>query len=75
TSDQIQMIKPKLSCFVVDTSKCYHMGSRLQKEHKRLLYTALYIGLPSVYPWGGQEKYTLVNSSLTPLQTMALINQ
>lgn len=68
---QTQMIRPKLSCFMVDTTRCYHMGSRLHEGHERLMYTALYTGLPPIYPWAGKEKYQLT-AGLNPLQKLAL---
>ncbi|MGZ3690420.1 MAG: hypothetical protein ACXVAX_02885 [Pseudobdellovibrio sp.] len=72
-SEYIRMIRPKLSCFLVDTSRCYHMGSRLYENHHRLLYTALFIGLPSNYSWAAKEKYSFAkNISLTELQQSAL---
>ena len=69
----IQMIRPKLSCFVVDTGRCYHMGSRVQENHRRLLYTALFIGLPSNYYGAGNEKFEAPDfEHLAPLQKAAL---
>ena len=52
----VQMVKPKLTCFLVDTSRCYHMGSRLARGHQRLMLTALYICPPSNYPNGAIER-------------------
>ena len=47
----IRMLKaPRLSAFVVDTSRCLHMGSRMAPDHERLLYTATYIAVPRLYP-------------------------
>jgi len=66
-----QMTKPKLSCFMVDTTRCYHMGSRLQEGHHRLMYTALYTGLPPIYYWSGREKYQ-PTPNLEELQLWAL---
>lgn len=37
---------PKLSAFMVDTSRCYHMGSRVAEGHQRLLYMAAYSTFP-----------------------------
>lgn len=36
----------KLSAFMVDTSRCYHMGSRVAEGHQRLLYMAAYSTFP-----------------------------
>jgi hypothetical protein len=41
---------PRLSAFVVETSRCLHMGSRLAPGHERLLYTATFLALPRLYP-------------------------
>ena len=72
-ADLIQMIKPKLSCLLVDTSRCYHMGSRLAPGHQRLMLTALYTSLPSNYPNGGVE-HIEINPAFqpSPLQRAAL---
>ncbi len=43
----------KLSMFVVDTSRVLHCGSRVKKNHQRLLYTALFTSYPSNY--GGNQ--------------------
>ncbi len=51
SSDQIKSIKaPRLSAFMVETSRCLHMGSRLAAGHERLLYTATYISVPRLFP-------------------------
>jgi hypothetical protein len=44
-----QVLAPKLTAFLVDTTQCYHMGSRVSKEHHRLMYTATYVTKPSMY--------------------------
>lgn len=44
------MIAPKLTTFMVETSRCLHMGSRLAPGHSRLLYTATFITVPRLYP-------------------------
>ncbi len=49
-SDVKKMIEPKLSVFMVETSRCLHMGSRLAPEHTRLLYTATYTTIPCMFP-------------------------
>ena len=49
--DAVQEIRaPRLSAFMCETSRCYHMGSRVHAGHARLMYTATYISAPSVYP-------------------------
>lgn len=45
-----EMIAPRLSSFIVNTARCLHMGSRIQSDHSRLLYTATYIQQPRIYP-------------------------
>lgn len=46
----IEMKAPRLSAFIVDTSKCFHMGSRCFPGHERLLYTATFISIPRLFP-------------------------
>ena len=36
--------------FLVDTGRCYHMGSRVAPGRQRLMYTACYITWPAIYP-------------------------
>lgn len=45
-----EMIAPRLSSFIVNTARCLHMGSRIQSDHSRLLYTATYIQQPRIFP-------------------------
>jgi hypothetical protein len=47
-----EMRAPRLSAFMCETSRCYHMGSRVHAGHARLMYTATFISSPSVYPPG-----------------------
>ncbi len=50
-SDDVKsMVAPALSVFIVETSRCLHMGSRLAPGHERLLYTATFISVPRLYP-------------------------
>lgn len=43
----IRTIKgPRLSAFLVDTGRCYHMGSRVAPGHDRLLYVATFTTFP-----------------------------
>ncbi len=44
------MVAPRLSAFMVETSRCLHMGSRLSPGHERLLYTATYTSVPRLLP-------------------------
>ncbi len=49
--DEVQsLIRPKLSVFMVETSRCLHMGSRLSPGHERMLYTATFISVPRLFP-------------------------
>ncbi len=49
--DSVISIKgPKLTAFIVETSRCMHMGSRVAPDHSRLMYTATFIQLPRMYP-------------------------
>jgi hypothetical protein len=41
---------PKLTCFMVETTRCLHMGSRVAPGHSRLMYTATYFAPPRVFP-------------------------
>lgn len=45
-----EMIAPKLTAFMVETSSCLHMGSRMAPNHSRLLYSATFVLPPRVYP-------------------------
>jgi hypothetical protein len=66
-----QMRGKKWTAFICDTSRCYHMGSRLHEGHERLMLTSLYIALPSVYPSQGQAKIK-IDSQVSSLQKMAI---
>ncbi len=45
-----EIVAPRLSSFIVNTARCLHMGSRIQSDRTRLLYTATYIQPPRMYP-------------------------
>lgn len=45
-----EMIAPKLTTFMVETSRCLHMGSRMAPNRSRLLYSAIFVLPPRVYP-------------------------
>jgi hypothetical protein len=45
-----EMIAPKLTAFMVETSRCMHMGSRMAPDRSRLLYSAIFVLPPRVYP-------------------------
>jgi len=72
-SNVVKMRGKKLTAFICNTHQCYHMGSRLSPGHHRLLFTALFIGLPSAYPDKDKKKIlAAANSLLTPLQLAAI---
>ena len=45
-----EMYGSRMSAFIVETSRCLHMGSRLAPGHTRLLYTATFTTAPRLYP-------------------------
>lgn len=53
---KIELIGPKLSVFLVDTSRCMHMGSRIQAGHHRLMLTCSFITNPPLHPWAASRK-------------------
>lgn len=57
-SDVQSLTAPALSVFMVDTSRCLHMGSRISEGHERLLYTATFTTVPSIYP--GYKKHRFI---------------
>ncbi len=72
----IQMIAPRLSVFMVETSRCLHMGSRVAEGHERMMYMASYISIPRIYPeppprfrMTGQES-EVVRCILTPVESL-----
>lgn len=44
------VIGPRLTAFLVETSRCLHMGSRIDQGHERLMYTATFFAAPRLYP-------------------------
>jgi hypothetical protein len=44
-----EIVAPRLTSFIVNTARCLHMGSRIQSDRTRLLYTATYIQPPRMY--------------------------
>jgi hypothetical protein len=45
-----QMFGRTFASFLVDTSCCYHMGSRVEEGKSRLMYTASFVSAPSMFP-------------------------
>jgi hypothetical protein len=71
--DEVIQLKGKQwSAFLCDTSRCYHMGSRVAAGHSRLMTTSIYLGLPSVYPNGNCSSIR-ATGALNSQQMMALI--
>lgn len=60
----------RLTAFMVDTTRCYHMGSRVQEGHERLLYMAAFATYPK-YISTPAVRFRL-NGTETPLQRVAL---
>ena len=58
----VRMIAPRLSAFLVETSRCLHMGSRVAPGHERLMYTASFISAPRIYPERAQPFFRLAGS-------------
>jgi len=44
-----EMKSARATAFVVETSRCLHMGSRMTPGHHRLLYTATFVTVPRPY--------------------------
>lgn len=57
-TEVINLTGKKFTAFLVDTSKCFHMGSRIAIPGEyRYMLTATFITLPSIYPWQITDKY------------------
>ena len=54
-SEVIEIVAPRLTTFLVETSRCLHMGSRMSKGHSRLLYTGTFLSAPRMYPSAGTK--------------------
>lgn len=65
-----EMIAPRLTTFMVETSRCLHMGSRMALGRSRLLYTATFVLPPRVYP--AQADLFRVTTPLSIEQRFAL---
>lgn len=63
-----EMVAPRLTVFMVETSRCLHMGSRMKPGHSRLLYTATYVTVPRIYPVKGER--IRVTSPISPDQQL-----
>jgi hypothetical protein len=58
----VRMIAPRLSAFLVETSRCLHMGSRVAPGHERLMYTATFISAPPIFPERPRPFFRLAGS-------------
>lgn len=72
-SEAIKVKGQRFSTFLVDTSLCYHMGSRVAEGHSRLMSTSLYVTLPKAY-WGSVKNFVQPTGPTTPLQKAAIEN-
>ena len=56
---EVKVMKaPRLASFMVDTSKCLHMGSRIAPGHGRLMYTATFLAFPRIFPGGKNRPFS-----------------
>lgn len=69
-SKVIEMKAPKLSCFLVNTSHCYHMGGRQISSNYRVLYTAAFATAPSIFPGLVSKFSSGKNENLGPLEKL-----
>lgn len=67
-----RMTGKKGTCFLVDTSRCLHMGSRVSENHSRLMYTGLFTGAPCIHPPGKNRIRFNSSAELSPMQKLAL---
>jgi len=67
----VQIKGPRFSAFLVDTSVCYHMGSRVAEDHSRLMSTSLYVTLPKAY-WNQIRPFVRSTQHLSPLANAAI---
>jgi hypothetical protein len=58
----VRMTGPRLSAFLVETSRCLHMGSRVAAGHERLMYTATFISSPRIFPERPRPFFRLAGS-------------
>jgi hypothetical protein len=67
-----KLVRPKYSVFILDTSRCYHMGSRVGSGHHRILFTALFTAMPSIYPLAKLPSPIGLTENLSELQLLSL---
>ena len=64
------MKAPKLAAFLLDTSRCYHMGSRVAKGHERVLYMGTFTTFPKFL--GRPTSHFAVTAPVSAKQQVAL---
>lgn len=69
--DEIKKITgKKFSAFMIDTSKCYHMGSRIKGAGTRLAFTVAYnLSIP-IYP--NPNNWIIINKGISEIERMVL---
>ena len=58
----VRMTGPRLTAFLVETSRCLHMGSRVAPGHERLMYMASFISAPRIFPERSQPFFRLAGT-------------
>lgn len=62
---------PQLTCFSIDTARCYHMGSRVALGEKRIAYLATFNTHASLYPFWNDIRTG--GRKLTPIEELLLL--
>lgn len=60
---------PRLTAFYVDSSVCYHMGSRIHPGHSRIVYEATFVTHASLYPIESGIRF---GENVSPLHRLVL---
>lgn len=68
--DVRQVVGPQFTSFLVDTGHCYHMGSRIKGDEKRLAFTVAYTTSPPIYR--NSINRILLKDSISDLHRMVL---
>lgn len=68
----VSLTGPRLTAFVVETSRCYHMGSRVAEGHERVMFTATYISAPRIFP-ERPRNFFAPNGAETPVERRLLL--
>ena len=71
-SEAIVVSGPSLTSFLANTSKVCHMGGRVLPGRERILYTALYIPEPSIYP-GKKLSIRVGTKTLSPVERALIV--